>query len=413
MDKRPLRILYAAGPGDVIQTYGHWVRGCDDPSQVSVTSSGMFYDVCRERGDAAYVISTCSRRDQLTDGPFRIVHRPTPFYTCRAPLYHLGQIWTAFRLVLSAVWFRADVAVIVCGTTHWFLLRILPWLGIKVVPSLHCVIWPKYQPLTRVQRLINRAGAPMFTSTATCILSMSHDISGQVRTLAGGRNRPLLPFVPTYRASRFEQVRPPNPQRRPFRVCYVGRIELAKGVFDLLSIARRFESAGRRDIHFDICGNGSALEELRRQAREAGLTERFICHGHCNWETMQEMYSQSHVVIVPTTTMFVEGFNMVVAEAVLAGRPVITSKVCPAMEYIGDAAIEVPADDVAAYGDAILRLCDDPELYRRKCRECIPARLQFLDTSLGWAEALRTALRSADPLKKLAVEYPAAVSGAR
>jgi glycogen(starch) synthase len=267
--------------------------------------------------------------------------------------------------------------------------------------------------LTRVQRLINRAGAPMFTSTATCILSMSHDISGQVRTLAGGRNRPLLPFVPTYRASRFEQVRPPNPQRRPFRVCYVGRIELAKGVFDLLSIARRFESAGRRDIHFDICGNGSALEELRRQAREAGLTERFICHGHCNWETMQEMYSQSHVVIVPTTTMFVEGFNMVVAEAVLAGRPVITSKVCPAMEYIGDAAIEVPADDVAAYGDAILRLCDDPELYRRKCRECIPARLQFLDTSLGWAEALRTALRSADPLKKLAVEYPAAVSGAR
>jgi glycosyltransferase involved in cell wall biosynthesis len=412
MDKRSLRILYAAGPGDVIQTYRHWVRGCDDPSQVSVTSSGMFYDVCRERGDAAYVISTCPRRDRLIDRQFRIVHRPTRFFTRRAPLYHLGQIWTAIRLVASALWFRADVAVIVCGTTHWFLLRILPWLGIKVVPSLHCVIWPKYQPLSRVQRLISRAATEMFTSSATCILSTSHDISAQVRTLTRGRNRPLLPFVPTYRASRFEQVRPPDPPHRPFRVCFAGRIESDKGVFDLLSIATRFQSAGRHDIHFDICGNGSALEELRRQARGAGLADRFVCHGHCNWETMQEMYSLSHVVIVPTTTMFVEGFNMVVAEAVLAGRPVITSSVCPAMEYIGAAAIEVPADDVIAYGDAILRLCDDPELYRRKCEGCIPARRQFLDAGLGWAEALRRALRSVHSLDS-AVEYPAEVSGAR
>ena len=40
---------------------------------------------------------------------------------------------------------------------------------------------------------------------------------------------------------------------------------------------------------------------------------------------MREMFRQAHVLIVPTTTDFIEGFNQVVVEGVLAGRPVITS----------------------------------------------------------------------------------------
>lgn len=38
---RPLRILYVAGPGNVIGTYNHWVKGEDDPAQVSVTYSSL------------------------------------------------------------------------------------------------------------------------------------------------------------------------------------------------------------------------------------------------------------------------------------------------------------------------------------------------------------------------------------
>ena len=56
---------------------------------------------------------------------------------------------------------------------------------------------------------------------------------------------------------------------------------------------------------------------------------------------MRAMYDDAHVVIVPTTSDFIEGFNKVVAEAVLAGKPVITSSVCPALEYVRDAVIEV------------------------------------------------------------------------
>jgi len=104
------------------------------------------------------------------------------------------------------------------------------------------------------------------------------------------------------------------------------------------------------------------------------------------------MYGQSHVVIVPTTTEFVEGFNKVVAEAVLAGRPVVTSSVCPALSYVRDAVVEVPPDDVQAYGDAILSLCDDAALYDAKRRGCELAKAQFCDASRSWAATLKSVL---------------------
>src|SRR6185437_9977736 len=49
------------------------------------------------------------------------------------------------------------------------------------------------------------------------------------------------------------------------------------------------------------------------------------------------------------TTDFIEGFNKVVAEGILAGKPVITSSVCPALEYVADGIVEVPPNDTQAY----------------------------------------------------------------
>jgi glycosyltransferase involved in cell wall biosynthesis len=175
-------------------------------------------------------------------------------------------------------------------------------------------------------------------------------------------------------------------------VFFAGRIERDKGVFDLLTIAKRFKAAGVDDVAFDVCGTGGAFEELKREVETAGVADRFLMHGYCNRPVMREKYCESHVVIVPTTTDFIEGFNQVVSEAVLAGRPVITSAVCPAIYYVRDAVVEVPVDDVQAYGDAILSLRNDRELYRRKVDACEPLKAQFYDESLGWGAALDKAL---------------------
>ncbi len=184
----------------------------------------------------------------------------------------------------------------------------------------------------------------------------------------------------------------PDENRSPFRVLFVGRIESDKGVFDVLEIAKRFASQGRQDITFDLCGKGSMLESLRLAAKEAGIDSSFVCHGHCNKPQMREMFKQAHVVIVPTRKDFIEGFNQVVVEGVLCGRPVVTSAVCPALAYVRNAAVEVAPNDIKAYGDALLKLCDDRQFYEQKRRGCIGAQEQFYDPSRSWKAALKSIL---------------------
>jgi glycosyltransferase involved in cell wall biosynthesis len=124
----------------------------------------------------------------------------------------------------------------------------------------------------------------------------------------------------------------------------------------------------------------------------AGIERTFICHGYCHKQHMQEIFGRSHIVVVPTRTDFSEGFNRVVCESILSNRPVVTSAVCPALSYVKEAVVEVPPDDVKAYGDAILNLYRDRELYEQKRLACQIVQEQFYNPSKGWGAALKSIL---------------------
>lgn len=385
-----MRIFYAAGPGDVAGTYAQWRMGFDDPKEVSVTYSSQFFDVCKELGARARVFAWHPRPARIEDDMFTIEHGTIPLQNASGALYHAGQIASAAALLKKVHDFRADIAIF-SGGAPWFALRPLGLTHTRVIAALHCVLWPQSGSRTVAQRAISRLDAPFFRRTAWATLSASDDITRQVTGLAGGSPRPIFEFLPTYRREVFDSIGAPNVRRVPFRVLYAGRIEVNKGVFDLATIARRFADQGRADVEFDVCGKGSMLEELR--ARTTGLGSRFRVHGHCDRNMMRQMFEAAHVVIAPTTTSFIEGFNQVVAEGILAGRPVVTSSVCPALEYVRDGVVEVPPDDVEAYGDAILRLCDDADLYTRRRAGCLAAQAQFYDPNRSFAAALRRAIQ--------------------
>jgi glycosyltransferase involved in cell wall biosynthesis len=106
------------------------------------------------------------------------------------------------------------------------------------------------------------------------------------------------------------------------------------------------------------------------------------------------MYDRSHVVIVPTRSEFGEGFNQVTSEGILTGRPVITSSVCPAVEYVREAVVEVPPDDVRAYADAIVQLATDRDFYREKQGACAAAQEQFYDDQRSWGAVVRSIVQA-------------------
>ena len=165
---------------------------------------------------------------------------------------------------------------------------------------------------------------------------------------------------------------------------------------DLLEIAKRFAGRGANEgIEFDLCGTGSAIDGLKDGVEKAGLGGRFRVHGHCDRTKMRAMFRDCHILIVPTTTPldFPEGFNQVLVEGVLVqGGPVITSSVCPALDYVREAVVEVPPDDVGAYLDAILRLHDDAAFYEQKRAASVALQGQFYEPEGGWAAALLKAL---------------------
>lgn len=383
------RLFYASGPGDNIGTYRHWKQHQDDPGEPVVPYSGQFYDLCNELEADAYVLSTCPRRDRLRDGRLRIEHRPYAGRSARGVLFHLAQLWYGLRLAGSALRFRPDVAVINEGA-HWFLLTILDWAGIRVVPSLHVRL--DWQGRTRLAwRIINRLNRRFFRRHCTAVLVASRQIAEDVEQLTGAADLPVIEFLPLYRRSTFEGTPLADHSRRPFNVLFVGRVEANKGVFDLLEAAR-IVWRQERDVHFHVCGTGSALVELQARVDAADLADRFHLHGHRNRAQLPSMYEMAHVVIVPTRSEFGEGFNQVTSEGVLTARPVITSAVCPAVAYVWDAVVEVPVNDVRAYADAIVKLARDREFYVRKQQACLAAQDQFYDVSRSWRSAVRRVL---------------------
>jgi glycosyltransferase involved in cell wall biosynthesis len=114
--------------------------------------------------------------------------------------------------------------------------------------------------------------------------------------------------------------------------------------------------------------------------------------GWTSLEDLRDVYARSHISIVPTRSSFSEGLAMTAAEAILAGRPVLTSPVVPALEILRPACVEAKTNDVDSYVGAILKLIEDPDQYRGLCQACPDLQGQFYDRKQGLAVALKKIL---------------------
>ncbi len=388
--KEELCLAYAAGPGDVVSTFSHWQRGEDDPHQLAITYSGQFFDVCRNLGARGVAISSCPRADHIFSGRFYVENLPKGKER-KGAWFHLEQIRYLRKVIKIAESRGADLLIMSDATGHFFPFKWFAPSNMSFVPSIHCTLWSKFSAPSRVQSLINRLNRSVFRRQATAILCLSKDIQRQIQEIAGSEHRPIMPFLPIYRRGIFDKLAEPS-QNSPFNLLFAGRMEEEKGIFDLLQMAVDFKKAGRSDIHIHLCGDGSSEEILRLKASEKEVEDIFFIHGYCRQKEMLNQISQSHALIVPTTTAFGEGFNKVVIEGILSGRPVVTSEACPAIEMLREAVVEVPPDDQAAYRMAVERLASDRILYDNKQQASLALRDQFYSLGKSWGQALLNAV---------------------
>ncbi|MBW4462881.1 MAG: glycosyltransferase family 4 protein [Nodosilinea sp. WJT8-NPBG4] len=391
---KQLRIVYSSAPVDATSVYMHWVLGQDDPSHFAITYAQHFYELARKFNAKSWLISARDKKGLIQDDDFRIEFRSIKHQSRSSIAFFAGQLWSGLRLIVSVILFRAEILVISEDRTFWFLLGILPLLGIKVIPTIHCTLWPKYKQPTAVQRIIQKMNSWFFRYGCVEICVVSEDIKNQIVKITDGRSRPIRTFVPVYRKEFLDdiKIRDYDAESETFQVLFAGRVEVSKGVYLLLEVAKKFISVNPNCI-FNICGTGSQVEKLKAAALEAGIEKQFVVHGHCQRDKLREMYEASHIVAVPTTKHFVEGFNKVVAEGVIMGKPIVTSPVCPALSIVRDAAVEVTPDDVDDYFNAILKLATDKDFYRQKQKSAMTLRGQFFTYSKSWEAQVEDVIR--------------------
>jgi glycosyltransferase involved in cell wall biosynthesis len=271
-------------------------------------------------------------------------------------------------------------------------------MGIRVVPVLHNSIWPHGYPPTRsIPRLICWLDSVFYRHVAMAVIGVSPECTRQVEQLTPGRYPPLYQIRAQFMPEYFALIPPPPPyDQRPFQIMFLGRVVRSKGVFDILEIAQKVETREPGHVRWEICGSGPDLEEFKARRHEMGLDSIINIRGWTPLSDLIDVYTRSHAAIVPTRSSFIAGLEMTAAEAILAGRPLITNPVVPALELVRPACVEARTDDVDSYVEGVLKLIGDREYYETLRRACPELAKPFYDQEQGLTAVLK---RVVEPLR--------------
>jgi glycosyltransferase involved in cell wall biosynthesis len=145
----------------------------------------------------------------------------------------------------------------------------------------------------------------------------------------------------------------------PFRVLFVGRLIAAKGIFDLVdALPRVLEHVACR---LEIVGEGDQEPELRDRVRRLGLDDHVTIAGYLTGDALASRYREATVFVLPSWD---EGFPTVLAEAMDAGLPIVTTRIRGAADHLVDTenTIFVAPRDVRGLAAAIAALLGDEAL---------------------------------------------------
>lgn len=163
---------------------------------------------------------------------------------------------------------------------------------------------------------------------------------------------------------------------RSLTILYVGRLEVCKGVLDILSAARMLlanPAIRRRTLRWVFVGEGSQELAMRQLEQQMGKNWHFE-HVSATYDEMPGWYQQADIFVAPSapTPTWEEQFNIALLEAQSSGLPIVTTTSGAIPENVGDAAITVQPGHIGALHNALLSFIVQPTLrlqYAKRARE--------------------------------------------
>ena len=161
---------------------------------------------------------------------------------------------------------------------------------------------------------------------------------------------------------------------------FAGRLIAAKGLFDLLNAMPRILQCV--DCQLLIAGDGPEAAEVHARVTKLGIEEHVTVAGYLVGRQLAVAYRTAQIFVLPT--FFGEGFPTVIAEAMGAGLPVVTTCIRGVADCLeeGINALFVIPRDPAGLAETLIRLLNDAPLRRsmalanrEKVKEFAPERV--------------------------------------
>lgn len=155
-------------------------------------------------------------------------------------------------------------------------------------------------------------------------------------------------------------------QTRPIRLLYTGRMDRAKGLFEMVEALQILRDQGQ-DVILDLVGwpaqGDTVMEELLQVAEEKGVREYVVYHGFKSvGEDLFAFYKLADIYLIASQRS--EGFPRTIWEAMAHSLPVVATRVGSIPQYLehGRSAWLLKDSSSRAIADGILELIANDDL---------------------------------------------------
>jgi glycosyltransferase involved in cell wall biosynthesis len=193
-----------------------------------------------------------------------------------------------------------------------------------------------------------------------------------------------------------ERFRPgaPRPELKNGRahlVVYLGVMGPNDGLSHLLeAIDHVVHRLHRNDVQFVLIGSGDRHASTVAESRARRLENFVSFAGRVPDDAVLAYLSTADVCVAPDPKDVLNDVSTMnkIVEYMAVGKPIVAFDLREARVSAADAAVYVPPNDAAKFGDAIVELLAAPE---RRQRMGASGRLRF-ETSLAWEHQVQTLL---------------------
>ncbi|MCU0836288.1 MAG: TIGR04348 family glycosyltransferase [Chromatiaceae bacterium] len=176
------------------------------------------------------------------------------------------------------------------------------------------------------------------------------------------------------------------PARRDFRVCVAGHLREEKDPLRPAYAVRKLPVGSR--VRVDQYGMAHSPEWAQAATTEMATNPRYRWHGEVSHGRLRRVYARAHLLVLPSR---MEGGANVISEAVVAGLPVVASRIPGSIGLLGeDYPGFYPVEDTEALRALLLRCESDPMFYRGLETACAVRRDLFTPERerAGWEAVL-------------------------